>query len=116
MTNNTYEIVTNVIVAMKDVILGGFGGIAAYLYDFTRQKKILEDTQWSSSAMLINLFIGAFVAYSVGTFVPMDMGGRDGIIGFIGVSSYAIMGIIESRFAKIIIDRMIGSNVTSEGK
>ena len=105
---NNYELIVKILVALKDVLLGGLGGVAAYMFDYSRQKKQLEEVRWSNSAMFINLFLGAFVAYSFGTAIPEDVSGRDGIIGFIGVSSYAIMGIIESRFARIIIERILG--------
>jgi hypothetical protein len=95
---------------MKDVLLGGMGGIVAYMFDYSRQKKQLEEVKWSNGAMFINMVIGAFVAYSLATFIPIDTSGRDGIVGFIGVSSYAILGIVESRFAKLILDRFIGGN------
>ena len=42
------------------------------------------------------------------TDLRIDMSGRDGIIGFIGVSSFAILGIVESRFAKFILEKTIG--------
>lgn len=107
--NNGYELMVKLFIAFKDIILGGFGGIVAYMFDYSRQKKSIE-VRWSNGAMFINLFIGAFVAYSFGTFIPVEIHGRDGIIGLIGVTSYAILGIVESRFARIIIDRLFGGN------
>ena len=91
----------------KDVILGSMGGIAAYMFDYSKQKKIHSDVKWSNSAMIINMFLGGFVANAMGSFIPLDLNGRDGIIGFIGVSSYAILGIVESRFAQIILDKVM---------
>lgn len=102
------ELATRIVVALKDVLLGGMGGIVAYMFDYSRQKKRMEDVQWSNSAMLINMVIGAFVAYSLAAFIPADTMGRDGLVGFIGVSSYAILGIVESRFARIVLDRFMG--------
>ena len=102
------EIAAEVAVALKNVMLGGAGGIVAYMYDYSKTKKMDKEIEWSNSAMIINMFIGAFVASSLATFIPQDMGGRDGIVAFIGVSSYAILGIVESRFAKYILGRTIG--------
>ena len=104
------DLLIRILGAMKDVLLGGAGGIIAYMFDYSRQKKVVEDLSWSNSAMIINMFIGAFVAYSVASFIPTDIGGRDGLVGFIGVSSYAILGIVESRFARYILDRFVGGN------
>ena len=106
--SDNFELFLKIVIATKDVLLGGFGGMVAYMFDYSKTKKINDEHKWSNSAMVINLFIGSFVAYSLGTFIPVDAVGRDGIIGLIGVSSYAILGIIESRFAKILLDRLIG--------
>ena len=93
--------------ALKDIILGGFGGVVAYMYDYTRQKKANTKIVWSNSAMAINAFLGGFTANAMGSFIPLDLTGRDGLIGFIGVSSYAILGLVESKFAKAITDRLL---------
>lgn len=106
--NEIADLILKIAVALKDVLLGGAGGVIAYMFDFSKQKKELPEMRWSNHAMFINLCIGAFVAYSLGTFIPMDLQGRDGLIGLIGVTSYAILGIIESRFAKILLDKIIG--------
>lgn len=92
---------------VKDVILGSMGGVAAYMYDYSKKKKANENVTWSNSAMAINMFLGGFVANAMGSFIPLDLSGRDGIIGFIGVSSYTILGIVESRFAQIIMSKVL---------
>lgn len=107
--NEMLDLALKILGAMKDVLLGGAGGIIAYMFDYSRQKKAMDDVSWSNSAMIINMFIGAFVAYSLASFIPLDLAGRDGLVGFIGVSSYAILGIVESRFARYILDRFVGS-------
>ena len=85
----------------KDVILGIVGGIVAYLYDYTTAKKKGDETfSFSWALMFINALLGAFVAYTVGDFVPLDVSGRDAIIGFSGVTSYNIIMIAQGRFAK----------------
>ena len=92
----------------KDIIIGSFGGVVAYMYDYTRHKKEGVVVVWSNSAMAINMVLGGFTANAMGSFIPMSTTGRDGLIGFIGVTSYAILSIVESRFAKAIISRMFG--------
>jgi len=96
---------------IKDVFLGGMGGVVAYMYDYSKGKKQGKEVVWSNSAMVINAFLGGFTANAMGSFIPIDTLGRDGLIGFIGVSSYAILGIIESRFAKAVLDRVFGTNI-----
>jgi hypothetical protein len=78
------------------------------MYDYSKKKKAKEAVVWSNSAMAINMFLGGFVANALGSFISYDITGRDGLIGFIGVSSYAILGIVESRFAKIIMSKVVG--------
>jgi len=108
VNSSNLELMVKIFDAFKEIILGGAGGIVAYLFDFQRQKKALQDIPFSFSAMFINMCIGAFVAYTLGSFIDHTISGRDGYIGLIGVTSYAILGIVESRFAKIIIDRILG--------
>ena len=94
---------------IKDILLGGVGGIVAYMFDYTVQKdKNHVDVVWNTKTMFINCFIGAFVAYSLGSFIPHDIIGRDGIIGMIGVSSFAILGIVERKLAQYVVDRLLG--------
>ena len=106
--NDSFKIFLEVISIFKDILIGGFGGVVAYMYDYNKAKRNLTDMKWSNSALFINSCLGAFVAYTVGAFIPMDVPGRDGIIGFAGVTSYAILGIIESRFAEMIISKLTG--------
>lgn len=104
------ELLMTLTISIKNVLLGGAGGVVAYMFDYSKSKKAIANVEWSNSAMLINMFIGAFVASSLAGFIPDDMNGRDGIVGFIGVSSYAILGIVESKFAKYILGKTIGMN------
>jgi len=113
VNNANVDLMAKIFDAFKEIILGGAGGIVAYMFDYQRQRKALADIPFSFSAMFINMCIGAFVAYSLGSFIDHSVSGRDGYIGLIGVTSYAILGIVESRFAKIIIDRILGG---SDGK
>jgi len=104
------DIITYIIAiidALKDVIIGSFGGIVAYMYDYSKQKKDGREPSWSTATMLINMFIGGFTANTFGEFIPIDMTGRDGIVGLIGVSSYAIIGIVESKFGQLMVNRFL---------
>jgi hypothetical protein len=110
-TNNEFiSILSIILITIKDALLGGVGGVVAYIYDYSKKRNTLgaDNVMWSNSAMIINAIIGAFVANSLGSFITNDMTGRDGIISFIGISSYAILGIVESRFATFILNRTLG--------
>ena len=106
--NETIELIINVAKAGKEIILAGTGGVVAYLYDYTKTSKINELHKWSNKALFINTIIGAFVGYVVGSLVPMEVTYRDAIIAFSGVSAFTIIGIVESRFAIFIIERLTG--------
>ena len=106
--NETLEIAMSLFKASKEVILAGMGGVVAYLYDYTRLSKIDETYRWSNKALTINMILGAFVGYSVGSLIPSDVSYRDAIIAFSGVSAFTIVGIIESRFATWLIERITG--------
>ncbi len=94
---------------LKDVLLGATGGIMAYLLDYSKARR-KGDTKFvfSFSSMLINMLLGAFVAYSVGTFLPPEFTGRDALIGFSGLTAYQILLLVESRFANIIFEKLSG--------
>ena len=116
MIQNEYvEAVTGLIKAAKEILFAGAGGVVAYMYDYTRLSKENSDYKWSNKAMLINMFIGSFVGYTIGSFIPIDYAYRDGIIGFSGVSAYTIIAIVESRFATWIVDKVTGG-VGKDGK
>lgn len=106
--NETIELIINIAKAGKEVILAGAGGTVAYLYDYTKTSKTNEMHKWSNKALFINTILGAFVGYVVGSLIPIDVTYRDAIIAFSGVSAFTIIGIIESRFAVWIIERVTG--------
>jgi len=106
--SETLEIIVSIFKACKEVILAGSGGVVAYLYDYTRLSKSNSEHRWSNKAMAINTVLGAFVGYVVGSLIPIDVTHRDAIIAFSGVSAFTIIGIIESRFAVWLIERVTG--------
>lgn len=94
-------------ISLKDVVLGFVGGAVAYLFDYTRAKRNgNKEFKFVFTSMLINMCLGAFVAYSVGSFISSDTTGRDAIVGFSGVTAYNIILLAESRFAQWIIDKL----------
>ena len=109
--NETIELVLNLAKAGKEIILAGTGGVVAYLYDYTRMSKTNKEHKWSNKALFINTILGAFVGYTVGSVIPMDVTYRDAIIAFSGVSAFTIIGVIESRFAVFIIERLTGKKL-----
>ena len=111
--SETLDIIVSVFKASKEILLAGSGGIVAYLYDYTRISKEDDTYRWSNKAMVINMVLGAFVGYVVGSLIPMDVGYRDAIIAFSGVSAFTIIGIVESRFAQFIIERLTGKGINN---
>lgn len=97
----------------KDIFLGACGGIVAYLFDYKKAKKDKNSAfVFSFPSLLINMFLGMFVAYSIGTFIPLDVVGRDAFIGGAGFVSFPILLIAESKAVTYlfdIADRMFGS-------
>ena len=109
--NETLDIVINVFKACKEILLAGAGGVIAYLYDYTRISKTDTEHRWSNKAMVINMVLGAFVGYVIGSLIPIDVTYRDAIIAFSGVSAFTIIGIVESRFAVWLIERVTGRKI-----
>ena len=110
--HETYEILVKLLAAVKELLVGGAGGMIAYMVEYKRQKVLVPEHKWSSGGMIIHIFIGSFVAYIAGTFMPPDMTYRDGLIGLVGLTSYSLVGLLESNFTKWAIDvfmAMIGN-------
>ncbi len=101
--------ITNILIAFKDIILGVAGGAVAYLFDYIKSRRNDQvGFPFMPSSMLINMLLGAFVAYTVGTLLPLDITGRDAMVGFSGLTAYNILLVAESKFAEWIIDKLTG--------
>ena len=115
--HETYEVLVKLTAALKEVLVGGTGGMIAYMVEYKRQKLAVPDHKWSSGGMIIHIFIGSFVAYIAGTFMAADMTYRDGLIGLVGLTSYTLVGLLESNFTKWAIDvfmAMIGNKTNGK--
>ena len=99
-----YELLVKLSTALKEVLVGGTGGMIAYMVEYKRQKALIPEHKWSSGTMVIHIFIGSFIAYIAGTFMAADMTYRDGLIGLVGLTSYSLIGLLESNFTKWAID------------
>jgi len=109
--NDTIDLIVNIAKAGKEILLAGSGGVVAYLYDYTRMSKVNEEHRWSNKALVINTILGAFVGYVIGSLIPLEVYYRDAIIAFSGVSAFTILGIVESRFATMIIEKLTGKKL-----
>ena len=105
-----------IILMFKDVFLGLVGGLISYLFDYSKAKKNgNEEFIFRVSGMIINMSLGAFVGYVIGTLLPIETTGRDAIIALSGVTSYNILLLAESRFAVWVFERVTGKG-TSDNK
>lgn len=102
-----YELLVKLSIAFKEALVGGIGGMVAYMVEYKRQKALIPEHKWSSGTMVIHIFIGSFIAYIAGTFMTADMTYRDGLIGLVGLTSYSLVGLLESNFTKWVIDVFI---------
>lgn len=105
-----------IILMFKDIFLGLVGGLISYLFDYSKAKRNgNEEFIFRVSGMIINMSLGAFVGYVIGTLLPIETTGRDAIIALSGVTSYNILLLAESRFAVWIFERVTGKG-TSDNK
>ena len=105
-----------IVLMFKDILLGLVGGLISYLFDYSKAKKNgNEEFIFRVSGMIINMALGAFVGYVIGTLLPIETTGRDAIIALSGVTSYNILLLAESRFAVWIFERVTGKD-TSDNK
>ena len=99
--NSFFDILAKVVVALKDVLNSGLGAIVAYLYLCSKTNT------FSVSVFFVYMVVGFFIGYTVGMFIPHDVGYRDGLLCFIGVGSYSIFGMIESKVVKTIVEKYL---------
>ena len=89
--------------ALKDILLGAIGGIVTYLFAYEKAKRGGNKIVFSFTSLTINITLGCFVAYLVGTALPLDVQFRDIIISFSALSAYNILLLVESRFAEWLL-------------
>lgn len=102
--NEIMLVLTKIWGAIQELVVGGTGGMIAYMVEYKRAKTVDDNHKWSKGTMCIHIFMGSFMAYVVGSFMPHDMTYRDGLIGLVGLTSYSVIGLIESRFSAWIVD------------
>jgi len=101
-----------IVLMFKDVFLGLIGGMISYLFDYSKAKRNGNDEFiFKVSGMIINMSLGAFVGYVIGTLLPPETSGRDAIIALSGVTSYNILLMAESKFAVWLFERFTGKNI-----
>ncbi len=105
---NDFNYIWLVLLMFKDVFLGLVGGLVAYLFDYKKADKEGRATIFKVSGVIINMALGAFVGYVMGTLLPLDTTGRDAIVALSGVTSYNILLLAESRFATWVFDKVTG--------
>lgn len=98
----------------KDVLLGLLGGLIAYLFDYKRAGKEGKEAVFKVSGVVINMALGAFVGYVIGTLLPPDTTARDALIALSGVTSYNILLLAESRFATWVFEKIVGKDASNK--
>ena len=89
----------------KDIVLGAFGGLVAYLFDYKKaNEKSDGKAVFKFSLLLTNITLGMFVAYSVGTLIPETTEGRTILIAGSGVFAFGILLLAESKLASYIFE------------
>ena len=101
--NEIYNIVSQLVASTKDILVGGTGGLMMYFVENRRLKEKGVDAKIDIGQMFINIFIGSFVAYVIGSSIAIDTPYRDGIIAVVGMCSYSIVGLLESRFTQWVV-------------
>lgn len=113
---NNINMIWLAVLMFKDIFLGLIGGAIAYLFDFSKARKNGKEFSFQISAMLINMAFGAFVAYVIGSMIPIETAGRDAIIGMSGVTSYQILLLVESRYAMWIFNKLTNDSAKEDKK
>lgn len=90
---------------VRDLLLGLAGGAISYVFDYSKAKRGGDlEFNFMISSLLVNMVLGAFVGYSVGSIIEDDMHGRDAIVAFSGVAAFNILLVAESRLAGFLLE------------
>ena len=103
---------------IKDIVIGIFGGLVAYFIKYKRDHDYAQASgedlpNFELPIMVINMIIGAFIAYIAGDLMPLDLSGRDFYLGLISISSYSLAMTIESKGIALFLKRIFGSQADS---
>jgi hypothetical protein len=86
----------------KEVILALFGGATAYLFKYYKEREKNDQYVFSTALFSINIILGGFVGYLIGSTIHPDNAYHDFIIGMSGIASYPILTVLESNFTRVI--------------
>lgn len=103
---STIGLIHEILKNLKDALLGCSGGLIGYLYHYSLRRDKNKDAKFDFVSFLINGLVGAFMAYCFGDMIPETSEYRNGIIGFIGVVGFGLMGAIESKFVDNLLNKM----------
>ena len=101
------DLMREILKNFKDALLGGAGGLVAYLYHYSNARDKDAEVKMDWVVFVINGIVGAFMAYSLGGFIPHTLEFRDGLIGMVGVTGFGLMGAIESKFVNNFISKFM---------
>ena len=105
------DLLRDILINSKDAMLGGCGGLVAYLYHFSKHKDD-QDAEGKLKVridilqFLINGVVGGFMAFCLGDVVPDTLPYRDGLVGLVGVVGFGLMGAVESKLVNDLLNRL----------
>ena len=103
------DIVVGMWLIVRDIVLGGFGGAAVYLFDYSKATRNGDSKfTFRISSLLINIVLGMFVAYAVSGVIENEQEYRDVLLLASGFSAYNVLTLTESKFAEYMFSRFTG--------
>lgn len=98
MVNNELGWLQELLLWIKNGVLGAFGGVVGYLVDVAN-----DDTKkfsWITYAVFI--LCAFFVGQILNDALPADTPGRGGVLMVAGTAAYPMLQVLRGRVAKII--------------
>jgi len=86
----------------SEIFIATIGGMIAYFIKYTKEKELDKNYKFSFVLFFINMLMGGFVGYLIGTLIPSTSEYKDFIIGMSGVASYPLLLILEGKFIELI--------------
>lgn len=107
MFNPDYKDIFYYLEYIKDLIIGFFSGVVAYLFEYEKAIRNKEQVTFSFISLTISIILGCFIAYLVGTLIDKDIIYRDSIIALSAISSFKIIELSQTRVSDWIVDKLV---------
>jgi len=86
----------------KEILIALIGGATAYLFRYHQEKEKNNFHTFSIALFLINIILGGFIGYLIGSIIPPENPYKNFLIGMSGIAAYPLLAILETNLVRIL--------------